>query len=82
MLTQEWINKIAQEEDAPIIGRTEEDERKDAWCLEYLAELIRAGLPIKFACEIYCASDEHDYASDPREAAQNEFDYFTDDGDG
>ena len=61
------------------IGRSEDDDKKDAWALRYIARMIEAGVPAKFAIENYSAGD-HDYSTDPEYAADSEMSYWDDDG--
>ena len=78
MLTQEWITKISAEpEGDPIIGRSDEDDAKDAWALRYIAALISVGIGLRIACQMY-SGGEHDYSEDAHASALENLSYFDD----
>ena len=83
MLTQAWVTKVtAARSDGPdVVGRDEADDKKNAWMLRYCARFLELGLPIDFALASYEATDQHDYDSDPADAADEEMSYMDDDGD-
>jgi len=76
-MKQEWINKIMSCDLNSIdtIGRTNEDDKKDAWALRYIAAMVELGIPLLFAIETYSCGD-HDYEIDPRDAASDEISYW------
>ena len=80
MLTQAWVDKMmAVVGDEPVvIGREPDDDKRDAWTLRFVARLVEVGIPLDFALELYKAS-EHDYDSDPVDAAEGEIDAMSDD---
>lgn len=56
---------------------------QELWIAAYVARMIECGVPEDHAraCEL-AGSEDHDYDSDPREAADEEMSYWDDDGDG
>ena len=75
LLSQAWVDRMLESlsKDAHVIGRTEQDDARDAWTLRFIARLVSVGLPIDFAIELY-SNGEHDYAEDPDQAAIEELD--------
>lgn len=53
---------------------------QEAWMAKYVLRMIEHGLDAEsaWAC---CRAGDNDYSSDPRQAADDEVSYWTDDGD-
>lgn len=57
--------------------------KKEAWKAKYVLRMIEVGIDAESAwacCE--AGASDHDYDSDPRDAANDEMDSWVDDGDG
>lgn len=55
---------------------------KEIWMARYVHTIIMAGFTTKIAFDTYYAGeDDHNYSSDPVDAANEELSYWDDDGD-
>jgi len=55
---------------------------KEEWMAKYVLRMVERGIEAEdaWAC-CQAGDDDHDYASDPRDSADEELTYWTDDGD-
>ena len=56
---------------------------QDEWMAKYVLRMVARGIHVDdaWAC-CQAGADDHDYASDPQDAADEEMSCWTDDGDG
>lgn len=82
MLSQAWVDKMMSLDldSQDVVGppRDEEDDKRDAWALRYIARFVEVGVPLRVALESY-KSSEHEYDIDPVECADEEMSYWDDD---
>lgn len=80
MIGQAWIDRLmatADEDDPSTIGRSADDDARDAWALRFVARLVEVGMPIREAVALYRAGT-YDMSEDPDAAATGELDAMSD----
>ena len=83
-LDQEFVDRVTCDDssDVSVIGvcTAQMPTIQEAFRAQYIAHMVKAGVPAEFAAETYDAADPRQYDDCmPEEAAQDEMDCWTDD---
>ena len=78
-LTQEWVKQVTEstKDEPSVIGC---GGQQQAWKDAYIARMIKHGFDPESARQLSEAS-VNDYSTDPRDAADDEIEYWENDGD-